>query len=93
MQSATAILIDALGGTTVVANGIHSPTSTVHSWRKNGVPPSRLAHMRLVFTSDEAVAAFVRFDEAVGHTAPDTAAPGAPSPGKTGDVSGAQVAA
>lgn len=41
-------VIDALGGTTEVANAIEAPTSTVHSWRKIGIPSSRLAHLRLI---------------------------------------------
>jgi hypothetical protein len=41
-------VIDALGGTSEVARLIEAPTSTVHSWRKIGIPPSRLAHLRLV---------------------------------------------
>ena len=41
-------VIDALGGTTAVASAIEAPTSTVHSWRKIGIPSSRMAHLRLV---------------------------------------------
>jgi hypothetical protein len=41
-------VIDALGGTTAVATEIHAPTSTVHSWRKIGIPTSRMAHLKLV---------------------------------------------
>lgn len=41
-------VIDALGGTTAVANATHAPTSTVHSWRKIGIPKSRLEHLRLI---------------------------------------------
>jgi hypothetical protein len=41
-------VIDALGGTTAVATVIDSPTSTVHSWRKIGIPSSRLAHLKLI---------------------------------------------
>lgn len=41
-------VIDELGGTTEVARLIEAPTSTVHSWRKIGIPPSRLAHLKLV---------------------------------------------
>lgn len=41
-------VIDALGGTSEVARLIEAPTSTVHSWRKIGIPPSRLAHLKLV---------------------------------------------
>jgi hypothetical protein len=41
-------VIDALGGTSEVARSIEAPTSTVHSWRKIGIPSSRLAHLRLI---------------------------------------------
>lgn len=41
-------VIDALGGTSAVARLIESPPSTVHSWRKIGIPASRLAHLRLI---------------------------------------------
>lgn len=41
-------IIDALGGTTAVARMTDAPLSTVHSWRKNGIPRSRMAHLRLV---------------------------------------------
>ncbi|MBB4618985.1 carph-isopro domain-containing protein [Sphingomonas abaci] len=40
-------MIDALGGTTAVARLATTPVSTVHSWRKNGIPASRLAHLKL----------------------------------------------
>jgi hypothetical protein len=48
METAASILIDALGGTTAVARMTDAPVSTVHSWRKNGIPRSRLAHLRLL---------------------------------------------
>ncbi len=41
-------VINALGGTSKVATLIEAPVSTVHSWRKIGIPLSRLAHLRLV---------------------------------------------
>jgi hypothetical protein len=41
-------VIDALGGTTSVAKEIDSPKSTVHSWRVNGIPSSRLSHLKLL---------------------------------------------
>ncbi len=44
-------VIDALGGTTAVARAIKGPTSTVHSWRKNGIPQSRLQHLRIIATT------------------------------------------
>lgn len=40
-------VIEALGGTTAVAKMICAPVSTVHSWRKIGIPASRLAHLKL----------------------------------------------
>jgi hypothetical protein len=85
MDNATDTLIDALGGTTAVANGIHSPVSTVHSWRKNGIPLSRLAHMRLVFTSDDHAAAFALFDDSPDHGASDTTSAAVSSPGNSDD--------
>lgn len=41
-------VIDLLGGTSAVAKLIDAPVSTVHSWRKIGIPASRMAHLRLV---------------------------------------------
>jgi hypothetical protein len=41
-------VIDALGGTSRVAERIEAPTSTVHSWRTIGIPRSRLAHLKLI---------------------------------------------
>ncbi|MGK2287323.1 carph-isopro domain-containing protein [Pedomonas sp. V897] len=38
MQTEAALMIDELGGTTAVARAIGVPVSTVHSWRKNGIP-------------------------------------------------------
>lgn len=40
-------IIDALGGTSAVASMIEAPVSTVHSWRKIGIPASRMAHLKL----------------------------------------------
>jgi hypothetical protein len=48
MEHSAPYVIDALGGTSAVARLIQAPVSTVHSWRKNGIPPSRLAHLKLV---------------------------------------------
>lgn len=41
-------VIDHLGGTTATARLIEAPVSTVQSWRKIGIPTSRMAHLRLV---------------------------------------------
>lgn len=40
-------IIDGLGGTSAVARLIEAPISTVHSWRRIGIPRSRLAHLRI----------------------------------------------
>jgi hypothetical protein len=45
-------IIDALGGTSAVARMIDAPISTVHSWRKSGIPPSRLAHIKLAVQAE-----------------------------------------
>ncbi|GGB14855.1 hypothetical protein GCM10011380_00330 [Sphingomonas metalli] len=47
MHNPAEALIDALGGTTAVSRLTDAPLSTVHSWRKNGIPRSRLSHLRL----------------------------------------------
>ncbi|CDO37614.1 carph-isopro domain-containing protein [Novosphingobium sp. KN65.2] len=47
MDTIANAVIDHLGGTTATAKLIEAPISTVHSWRLNGIPQSRLAHMRL----------------------------------------------
>ncbi|WP_420824999.1 carph-isopro domain-containing protein [Sphingomonas corticis] len=48
MQTQATRIIDALGGTSAVSRLTETPPSTVHSWRKNGIPRSRFAHLRLV---------------------------------------------
>jgi hypothetical protein len=48
METVSERIIDALGGTTAVSRMSDAPISTVHSWRKNGIPRSRLAHLRLI---------------------------------------------
>ena len=48
MSTEPDMIIDGLGGTSAVAKMMTAPVSTVHSWRKNGIPPSRLAHLKLV---------------------------------------------
>lgn len=51
MKTVSDQIIDALGGTTAVSRLIQAPLSTVHSWRKKGIPRSRLAHLQLVAES------------------------------------------
>jgi len=41
-------IIATLGGSTAVSRMTAAPVSTVHSWKHNGIPPSRLAHLKLV---------------------------------------------
>lgn len=40
-------VIDGLGGTTAVAKMIGAPVTTVHAWRKNGIPPWRLEQLKV----------------------------------------------
>ena len=53
MSTEADMIIDGLGGTSAVAKLMSAPISTVHSWRKNGIPPSRLAHLKLVATAEK----------------------------------------
>lgn len=48
MDTPASKLIDAFGGTSKTAKLAGLPISTVHSWRSNGIPQSRLAHLKLV---------------------------------------------
>lgn len=48
MDTIANAVIDHLGGTSATAKLLEAPTSTVHSWRDNGIPQSRMAHLRLV---------------------------------------------
>lgn len=48
MQTEADIILDALGGTSAVAKMTEAPVSTVHSWRKIGIPQSRMAHLKLI---------------------------------------------
>jgi hypothetical protein len=48
MDCFTNDLIDAFGGTTIVAGHMLTGVSTVHNWRRNGIPTSRLDHLRRI---------------------------------------------
>jgi len=73
MQSEADIILDGLGGTSAVARMAEAPISTVHSWRRNGIPKSRMAHLRLL-ARDQGIAWPL-----------DSAPATAPSPGKSAD--------
>ena len=53
MDTPSSALIDALGGTSAVSRMTEAPTSTVHSWRRNGIPRSRLAHLKLIAAQEK----------------------------------------
>jgi len=67
MHDASCHLIDALGGTSEVAKLIRTPMTTVHSWRKTGIPEPRLDHIRLAAEArgkgDELAAAIAVIEE------------------------------
>jgi len=48
MQTEYDIVVSAFDGMTKLAKALEAPPSTVFSWRKSGIPPSRMAHIRLV---------------------------------------------
>ena len=78
MSTEADMIIDGLGGTSAVAKMMSAPVSTVHSWRKNGIPSSRIAHLKLIV-------------QAEGLAWPlDSAAGAHQSPGKTDDFAAAQ---
>lgn len=52
MDTPASKLIDAFGGTSKTAQIAGLPISTVHSWRRNGIPQSRLSHLGLVVKSE-----------------------------------------
>ncbi|MFN3943916.1 MAG: carph-isopro domain-containing protein [Allosphingosinicella sp.] len=84
MQRLTDDAMIALGGTTAVARLIHAPVSTVHSWKRNGIPASRLAHLKLAARD-----AGIEIDWAAA-VEPVDAAPGVvASAGKEAEVSSA----
>lgn len=82
MQTEADIIIDGLGGTSAVARMTEAPVSTVHSWRRNGIPKSRLAHLRL--------AAKVEGREWPGEADEDSALPTPASPGAAEECAGAE---
>jgi hypothetical protein len=53
MDAFSIALIDAFGGTSTVARLTKAPISTVHGWRRAGLAPSRLDHLRRI-AQDEA---------------------------------------
>ena len=53
MDTPASKLIDAFGGTSATARIAGLPISTVHSWRRNGIPQSRLSHLGLVARSEK----------------------------------------
>lgn len=87
MDSFANALIDALGGTTAVANRARTGVSTVHHWRRNGLSASRLDHLRRI-AQDELPAVNVEVIAAQhGVHLPTIGETIAPSCGKIDDIS------
>lgn len=82
-------IIDGLGGTSAVARLLNAPISTVHSWRQNGIPASRLAHLRLA-----AQAEGLRWpeDDVAAHGGANTSESVPASPGMLGGDSPCAIA-
>jgi len=84
-------VITTLGGSTAVSRMIEAPVSTIHSWKTNGIPASRLAHLKLA-ARHEGIAVNWETGGPADHDAVDTAAPQQSSCGNAGEIS-AQVPA
>src|SRR5687768_6418598 len=79
MHALASRIIDALGGTTDTARMISAPISTVHSWRKIGIPAARLDHLKLAAQRDGKMidwesGAKIEADHDAASTAPEEAA-------------------
>lgn len=72
MENNASRLIDAFGGTSKTAKLAGLPISTVHSWRSNGIPKSRLSHLRLVAKAERVG---FNFDEMAHGVTPDVVRP------------------
>lgn len=87
MNHKACIVIDGLGGTTAVARLVHAPVSTVHSWRVNGIPKSRMAHLRLAAGAEGLEWPVADHDDA------DTANTNTSSSGKSNDLTAQELGA
>lgn len=74
MDTPADTLIDALGGTSAVAGMVKCPTSTVHSWRRDGIPESRFDHMRLAAKEQELEVDFDKHVDAIRENMPEAMA-------------------
>ncbi|WP_081504248.1 carph-isopro domain-containing protein [Sphingomonas sp. PAMC 26621] len=88
MENVSNQIIDALGGTTVVSRMTETSPSTVHSWRKNGIPRSRLAHLRLVADREGLVIDWETGAE-LNHAGADTGSEASDASGNAGNLSAA----
>lgn len=97
MTAFAANVIETLGGTTAVAKIIDAPITTVQSWKSNGIPRSRLSHLKLVAERDGLVidwstGLLISSDgDAADHAAGDTDNGQDQSPDITGDRIGASA--
>ena len=85
MQTYSDRVIDAMGGTSAVSGLSKIALSTVHSWRKNGIPEGRLDHLKLIAEREG-----MNIDWDTGelvHDEGDDSSTGAASPGSSADIS------
>jgi hypothetical protein len=79
MRTVADHIIDAAGGTTKVATLTKAPLSTVHSWRKIGIPSSRFDHLKLAAAAADLDVDLDAVAEAARKAgAPETAPPAKP---------------
>ncbi|MEG3153028.1 hypothetical protein U1769_24305 [Sphingomonas sp. ZT3P38] len=86
MDTFATTLIATLGGSTAVSRMIEAPVSTIHSWKTNGIPTSRLAHLRLV-ARHEGIAVNWETGGPADHVDTDTIAVQHASPGNGDEIS------
>jgi hypothetical protein len=78
-------LIDAMGGTSALSGMSKIAPSTIHSWRKKGIPEGRLDHLKLIAEREG-----MNIDWDTGelvHDKGDDSSTGAASPGSSADIS------
>jgi hypothetical protein len=80
-------LIDEIGGTYVVSRLSQASPSTVHSWRRIGLPPSRLNHLRRIVQDECPLVDVAALAAVHGIELPPIVATGGASHGKVEEVS------
>jgi hypothetical protein len=92
MDAFAIALIDGIGGTYAVSRLSQASPSTVHAWRRIGLPPSRLNHLRRIVQDECPLVDVAAIAAAHGVELPPIVS-GVPSSAGKVDEDSAQVAA